>query len=531
MLPEEQIRQRLEAAYALAVARSRTSLSGYLDSVVIDSRPEPRRFSDAAYPWQVERHQKLGGPLEAVMGLRDPWVGPRCFWETMPRGYDKTTGIGRLSNWLLAFSRRPLEIVAASGDEEQAHLLKESMLRESQLNPWLGSRLKFGTKRVYGEETGSVLKVLTADAFSSFGLRPDVIVVDELTHWKKRDLWDALWSAYAKMVGTVVFVITNAGLLRTWQHDLLLAAQADTTTWKVYEAPGPPNKLPTWMRPEDEDAIRRMLPPASARRVLDNEWIDPAEAGGYLTRLDVRGASNLGSDLGLVYRDKGVVGGEYLLSIDYGPKRDRTPLGVMHQRPDGLVILDRLDVLEGRQWPTGEVPVAAVREWIEDMRTRFGPNPALVFDPHELLDVAQYYERHLPVYRYEARGGKMNYTMAEVLRSAVVNRQVAWYPGAGTILLPDGKPDTLEDELVSLVLRPMPYGYRFDHQATKHDDRAVVLGMGLVVIFHQLLPGRFGKVQSVEKPHPSKREVVPILPGMQINRDKPFSFRGLYGLE
>jgi hypothetical protein len=528
MTPNPSPQEQLSAAYALAGSRSRTSLSGYLDSVVIDSRPEPRLFVDVARPWQVERHVRLGGPLEAVMGFRPPWEGPRCFWETMPRGYDKTTGIGRLCNWLLAFSKRPLEIDAAAGDEEQAHLLKESMERESHLNPWLRNRLKFGTKRVYGTETGSVLKVLTADAFSSFGLRPDVIVIDEITHWKKRDLWDALWSAYPKMPGCVVFVITNAGLLGSWQYDLKEDAIQDTKTWVVFEAPGhrSPSRLPTWMRDEDIEAARRKLPPAEGRRVYDNEWIDPAEESGYLTRAEVMACEDLGRQLSLAFQVEGTQTNEYILSIDYGPKRDRTALAVLHQREDGLVVVDRLEVWEGKNYPSGEVPLADVRQWIEEARKDFG-TVRLVFDPHEMLDIAQYYEYHLPVHRYEARGGKGNYTMAEVLRSGIVNKQVAWYPGAGTVVV-DGKQETLTDELVGLVLRPMPYGYRFDHTSTKHDDRAVVLGMALVVILHQLLPSRMGKVPKVKTPQDTEFEYVP---GVKIRRERGTSFRGLYGMQ
>lgn len=526
MSPQPTNQERLELAFALALSRSRSSLQGYLDSVVIDSRPDPRLFREVSRPWQQERAARLGPPLESIMGFRPPWIGPRCFWDTMPRGYDKTTGIARLCNWLLAFSKRPLEIDAAAGDEEQAHLLKESMQREADLNPWLGSRLKFGTKRVFGVATGSVLKVLTADAFSSFGLRPDVIVVDEITHWKKRDLWDALWSAYAKMPGCVVFVLTNAGLLGSWQEDLKLAAQADTATWKVFEAPGPPHKLPTWMRPEDEEAIRRMLPPATARRIIDNEWIDPAEESGYLTRQDVQGCEERGREMGLGFQVKGKPGEEYTCVIDYGPKRDRTALGTLHQREDGLVIVDRLEVWEGKNFDSGEVPLLAVRDWIEQMRKDFG-QVHLVMDPHQMLDIAQYYEHHLPVLRYEARGGKGNYVMAEVLRSAVVNRQVVWYPGAGTIPIEGGKIETLADELTGLVLRPMPYGYRFDHTATKHDDRSVVLGMGLVAILHQLLPSRMGKVPKVVAP---VEKDITYIPGIKIPRQPSSPLGGLYGL-
>lgn len=141
------------------------------------------------------------------------------------RGHDKTTGLARICNWVLAFSRKPIEIVAAAADFDQAALLVESMAAEARLNPWLAKRIVYGAKRIKGP--GGVLKILTADSATSFGLRADLVVCDEVTHWKKRDLWDTLWSGRQKRPGSVFVVITNGGTLGSWQHDIVEQVKLD----------------------------------------------------------------------------------------------------------------------------------------------------------------------------------------------------------------------------------------------------------------------------------------------------------------
>jgi hypothetical protein len=308
-------------------------------------------------------------------------------------------------------------------------------------------------------------------------------------------------------------ILSNAGLKRTWQWDLLQAAKADPERWWVWDKE---ERLPTWM---DEEAIqkdRRLLPAPMAARVIDNRWIDPGEESGYLTRAEVLACEADAGERGLFRREKGESGREYALVIDYGPKRDRTALAVMHQEPEsGLVVVDQLDVWQGS--PDRPVQIAAVTRWIEDRIAHFF-NPRLVLDKYELEGVAQRWENHLPVDRWEPRGGKSNYEMAEVLRDLIVNKRLLWYPGAGTLQTPDGL-DTLVDELAGLVTVPMSYGYRFDHELNKHDDRAVVLGMGSTVLLHRPLPGKtLAPRQTIRVPDRPVHEVRPLRqrPGREV---------------
>jgi len=171
------------------------------------------------------------------------------------------------------------------------------------------------------------------------------------------------------------------------------------------------------------------------------------------------------------------------LSIDYGPVRDRTVLAVMHRDPQTLIThLDRMDVLQGSKGK--RVPIEHIEQWIDHQRRCFNV-AALVVDPYQLESTIQKYERLLPVERFEARGGKSNYEMAQALRHAVIHKQVSWPASAGVITDKNGTPHTLSDELAELIVRQFAYGYRIDHLPGLHDDRVVTLGMGLLCLIRR----------------------------------------------
>lgn len=467
---------RIKRAYELADSVSSQSALAYLNHVVINSEPTPRRFGDVAKDWQKILNQRILPAVEYVTGVRTEYSGPRSFWITLARGHDKTGAIGRLCNWALAYTRRYINCIACAKDRDQANFLLESMQVEANLNPWLKRRLEFANYKVTGKASGSVLKAGASDAAGSFGARGDLIVLDELTHWETRGLWDTIMSGAEKRRNRVVVIITNAGLKHSWQEEELQKikkfARLPQTKWWVYEAPG---RLDTWM---NEEAIQResiLLPPATARRVLFNQWIDPGEESGFVTRQEVDCCSELGKRLQLTYRDsphnKDV---EHFAAIDYGPVKDRTALCVLHQRPeDNILVIDRLDIMQGsRGCP---VSIEAVERWIDEVRSKFRL-AAVVIDPYQMESTIQRYTGVVPIERFEARGGKSNYELAANLRALIVNKQIAWYADCGGIPK-EGRMHSLDDELIELIVKQMGYGFRIDHLPSLHDDRCVCVGM------------------------------------------------------
>jgi hypothetical protein len=216
----------------------------------------------------------------------------------------------------------------------------------------------------------------------------------------------------------------------------------------------------------------------------------------------------------LVERHRGEYHIEYAIIIDYGGVKDRCALGIMHSIPGSLdsnkvaipdsAIVDRLDCWQGTHEARidinipyddfgKEIPCRSVEGWIEVTRKHFRIG-CIILDPMQLEGLAIKYEKKgIKVIRYNFRQGQGNHYMAQILKHAVQNKKVKWSPEAGRLppkIVIDGKErkvedDTMARELSMLIVKPMSYGYKFDHESGRHDDRACVVGMGLVYLLPQ----------------------------------------------
>ena len=185
--------------------------------------------------------------------------------------------------------------------------------------------------------------------------------------------------------------------------------------------------------------------------------------------------------------------------------------------PDRVVV-DRMDCWMGNcenpviiDMIPGHPEARTVEGWIELTRQSFRLK-ALIVDKYQLESLSQRMERrNVRVVRFEYRGGKVNYQMAQVLKNAIKNHLVSWSPEAGRLY--GVEDDTLAKELGRLVTVQTSYHYRFDHESGRHDDRATVLAMGLVTCLEDIIPGGNHGPQPVEsKPLPllAGRSPVPV---------------------
>jgi hypothetical protein len=472
------IRDGIAVAGEIAFRRAKEGLRYYLQSVVINAQPNPRRFGDCAEPWQRELIGPKVGAFEYLAGLRDSYDGPMSFFDVLARGHDKSSLEGRFATWLLLASRRTIHGYIVAADRDQGRLILQAIEDELRLNPWVASRVKVMKDTVTGP-AGDVT-VLPADAASAYGLRGNFYVCDEVTHWKNQKMWTAIMSGRQKVNPSVLCVLSNAGLEGSWQHEVFRTVQA-RARWATFYRKG---FLAGWVDHAELKNMMELLPPSEADRLYGNLWIDPAAEHNYLRKAEVDACE---TPL-LKYRPVRQAGVDnYIATLDYGPKRDRSVGCVMHMNRGRVAEIDRMDVWQGRQFDTKEVPVQVIEDWIDTVQRNFNPR-LWVADPYQMLGTIQKMEaRGLRVERYAARGGAGNFEMAQALRSEVVAGRLAWYPGCGTIEAVDRVTgqvveETLNTELRKLVVKKMPYGYRFDHERQMHDDRAVAIAMGLVRI-------------------------------------------------
>ncbi len=271
---------RMQLYYELVIREASNSLLAFLANTVIDRRPKPLRWDRCIEQWQQWLIQNLAPAIEQACGLRHDYTGPRWFFITMPRGHDKTGLFGRILNFACGFSRYKVQCIGAATDVDQAKKILSACRRQAELNPWHGVKCKDtgGIAAVSGP-CGQV-DIITSDAASATGDTTDIFVLDEVGQWKKQDLWNALVSGAGKRPTSVIIVITNAGILDTWQHEALLKAKK-SKRWFVFECPER-MRLAQWMSQEDYDAIRETIAPGYAKRMLDNIWV----AGGEMPLIE-----------------------------------------------------------------------------------------------------------------------------------------------------------------------------------------------------------------------------------------------------
>lgn len=472
--PASDLKQRIEQYFQQCDAEASNSLERYLANTFIDSKPVPLKFGEVAEPWQQERNKAIVPALEYACGMRTTYTGRRNFWWECCRGLDKTSGVARYLNGVLAYARRPLNIVACAADKDQARLLQRAMLNQSQLkeNSWYGQKLDFKANAVDGP--GGHLDILASDGDTNQGQTPDIIVADEITVWKKPDLWDAIFSTTVKRPDSAIcVVITNCGTKGSWVWELRELVRQSPEQWFFY-AQEPFTYPASWMTKERIADARKFMSEHEAKRLLDGLWIDPAEECGYLT------AAEIVSVVGVP--DQPPPFAREVIALDYGSGGDNDRTALCRAWYDG----SRVHVIELECWsgpPGSEVPVSKVEEWV-NQRLSVNPNTTVVADKYQLLSSIQRWElAGVRVKRVEFRGGKYNFAMATQLRDLIRNRGLVFRADAGRM-----GSESLATELSTVLMKKTSYGERFDHRSNAHDDMVFVLGTAAIYAISEFEP-------------------------------------------
>lgn len=290
--------------------------------LLIDTDRGPQRAANVLDDWQRQDFEALDDGWRRVCGHD---VAPRYTrsWLERPRGHSKTADTALMVVYALFASRRTVAGIVAAADQDQASLLRDAVSRLVRLNPWLKQFIDVQAERVVNPHTESTLTIITSDAASSYGLTPDFIICDELTHWRNRDLWDSLFSSAAKRESCLLIVITNAGFTadergkETWQFQTREAVRF-SGEWYFHHLDGP---KASWLRAVHLEEQRRLLPDQAYRRLWGNEWI---ENGGDALAPD---------DIDAAIKHEGPVGPEkgwaYAAGLDIGLTRDASALVVV----------------------------------------------------------------------------------------------------------------------------------------------------------------------------------------------------------
>lgn len=511
------LRRKLDQINAEADRVSASSISEYLERVVIDCVPNPRRFGDVAEGWQRERNAVLTPIFEFVGGVRPDYKGPLHVWMGFSKGHDKTSTIARYLNWLAGYSKRALRVICAAKDREQSEIVRDVMDKESRLNKWLHDRLEFKRNVVEGKKNGTKIEFLTSDAGGAQGRTPDFIVMDELTNWDSSALFESLFSAVVKRAGHCgLAVLTNAGFLGSWQKELRdLAEKEHGRMWHFFEQKVG-ERLASWMTQEAINQASKFLTPSEARRLYRNEWIDPAEAG-----IKLFSPADVDACVGVPKEPP--PGAQIFFGVDYGGTCDRTALAVLWYEVDTMTVhVLKVDCFQGN--PENEVRIADVEKWLE-LHWGLYPNAVAVIDTlGQLLGTAQKFEDEgMEVRRVQYRGGRTNALMCQCLRSLLTNRRMVFAINCGLT-----GTETLADELKRVVSKPMVYGERIDHKAGQHDDKTVAVGQAAMQAIMETMPGAVPQKETPQTPEELFRRTTPKT--SSIFERGHAARRGLFGL-
>jgi phage terminase large subunit-like protein len=470
-----------------------------LHALVLD---DGRRWGEVATDWQR---------ADAAAVLEPGPDDPRLHWLGRPKGGSKSTDLAGMScAWLVEQAGALQDGYAVAADKDQANRLLDKARGFISRTPGLADVLEVQASRIVNRKSNARVHALEADVASSEGLLTPWIVVDELPNWaatsSARRMWTSVLSAVPKWPGCRLVTIGHAGDPGHWSHRVLEVAREHG--WRVEEIPGP---LP-WISAEDlamQEAL--LLPSEYARRHL-NVWTAGED------RLVTDGALAECATLDGPLRPQSGV--EYVMGLDVGLTNDATVAVVAHAEPldgdpvgwgrnaslggmdrdrgwvefreqmfrveDGLaphelerwrrrqlpedrgrpvrIVLDRIEVWAGSKLKP--VRLSTVGEWLLEASRTFN-GARLVFDPFQAVGLSQRLEdagvRTSSFTFSSASVGRLARTLHQLLRDRA-------------LVLPND--EALLEELANVrLVEKSPGVFRMDHDAGKHDDRAVALAL------------------------------------------------------
>lgn len=484
----------MTATAAQLETRLRQEPSTFRKMLKIDADGEAVRLSDVMDDWQRKDFEALDEGARGAIG-----VGPvlrRFFYLERPRGHSKSSDIAVLVLWMLFAAKRQIHVIVAAADREQARVIRNHIDKLLRLNPWLSDFIEIQNYRILNPATGSVVDIMSSDAQGAYGRTPDIVVIDELTHWKSRDLWDSLFSSAAKKAHCCLVVISNAGVVGSWQWKIREAVREDAD-WYFHSLDGP---QASWITDDRLEAQKRLLPTLVYERLWLNRWTETSGDALTLESIDrAVGASPItgpapgyafvgGLDLGVKHDHSALVAvGKHIGWTETRTKEpDAVHPTIAAARDVGFMPTPEAEVETIRHEATGKIRLALCRSWkpgksgvdLRDVeratleahaRYRFG---AVLFDPSQAHLMAQRLKAQgVPMVECPPTGG-FHTEAASLLLATFQEHQVELY----------NDPELI-DQLKRLRITEKSYGFRLDidRDAKRgHGDKATAFVLALL---------------------------------------------------
>ncbi|MCP4788460.1 MAG: hypothetical protein GY878_33550 [Fuerstiella sp.] len=240
------------------------------------------------------------------------------FWSERTKGGSKDSDIACVLLWLLAFSKQSLDCQGGASDRDQANELRKAAVDILNLNPWLKDRITVLNHSLVCRATRCECTIVASDVAGSHGARPDIVVMNELSHVTKEDFAANLLDNATKRPNGAVIVATNAGTTGSWQEQWRnVAEQSDRWNFHVMDEPAP------WLSQEEIDEAERRNSRSRFNRLFHGVW--GSGSGDALDQADIDAA---------VHRDlhpqrRMQKGWFYYAGMDLGIKHDHSAIAVV----------------------------------------------------------------------------------------------------------------------------------------------------------------------------------------------------------
>jgi hypothetical protein len=437
----------------------------FRDDARIKVGTEFQRFGLVAEPWQLQDFAAMD-PAWHRLSIGSGEVSQRFAYLERPRGHSKTTDIALSVTHPILFSQRALFGIVASGDIDQAAILKRAMDVLLQGNPWMASGFEVQRNCIVNPKTGSRLEILSSNVETSWGHTPDFILADELTVWPSSGerLFHSLFSAAEKQSHCVFTIISNAGFGKgeSWQWRIREDARTQPD-WYFHSLPGP---VASWFTPAALERQRRVLPDPVYRRVWLNEWT--SGYGDALTEDEITAAILTGQPH---HPPPGPMSGNepgwsFIGAIDIGISHDATCFLILGKRGTECRLANVWDwrAPKGGKVSLDEVERTVIAAQRQYRMVRVATDP---WNAAQLIERCR--KQRVPIVE-RPQQGKMLVDQCMALLDAFRSGAIKLYPF-----------ESLISDLRTARVEERQYGYRLvsDHDESGHGDRLTSLSICL----------------------------------------------------
>lgn len=247
---------------------------------------------------------------------------PGRLWIERTKGASKDTDLAAACLWLIAFAPRFFYGQVGAADREQASELHKAIASMLRLCPWIGECLdvELYASAIMNNKTESRIDIVPTDsAGGAHGARPDLLILNELTHVSSREFVETMLDNADKMAGRgVVVIVTNAGHVNTWQEQWRDNAINNPARWyfSAYSQPSP------WLDPADIEDARRRNHPNRFARLWQGEWT--SDTASAIAHDDIQRATSLPGPL-----DSAERGWLYTAGLDIGLSKNASALVIV----------------------------------------------------------------------------------------------------------------------------------------------------------------------------------------------------------